>query len=362
MRTLCYAILSVLCFGSLKLDAQKIRECGTPIPEVPIFVPLIENRSPAMDPIALKLMVHVFADDNGTNRAAEDTSIMRQLEYMQSFYAPQNICFSLVGIRHINNSDLNSQDVDNEESDLFPFLSPNAIDMFVHEELFDSGGTYNGQAYDIPNSYFSVVGSTIQDSANVSTTAHEMGHCLGLYHTFETAFGAENVDRVGPCADCAGDGDLLCDTQADPNSDTYNLELVIDANCNYTGNALDDCDKEYVVDPHNVMTYGRRACRNTFTGGQGNRMAAMIALESELNACITPSSVSFSAGTNTTISSGWAIYTAHNPILVQGNTFTINGSAQGHFSAEYLRVTNSVHFNPGAGGHVYLLPGNVLCN
>ncbi|MBZ0267758.1 hypothetical protein K8I85_06350, partial [bacterium] len=41
---------------------------------------------------------------------------------------------------------------------------------------------------------------------------HEMGHLLGLYHPYETQFGAECVARVF----CSNLGDLLCETPASP--------------------------------------------------------------------------------------------------------------------------------------------------
>lgn len=71
-------------------------------------------------------------------------------------------------------------------------------------------------------------------TTNLSTTAHEMGHCLGLYHTFQG--GDENVARSGNCANCTTTGDGLCDTEADPHSDSYDTGNVIDTiTCNYFG-------------------------------------------------------------------------------------------------------------------------------
>jgi hypothetical protein len=281
---------------------------------------------------------------------------------MQEFFGPHDICFNLLGIRQINNSDLNSHNADTEAGELAQFRAPNTIDMFVHDVLVNNDGNLNGVAYGIPSTYFSVVGSAIQDSVNRSTTAHEMGHCLGLYHTFATINADERVERSGPCANCQNSGDLLCDTEADPHSDTYDTDNWIDANCNFFGTVTDDCDDEYNMDPHNVMAYGRRACRDVFTTNQGSRMRAFILIDENLNDCITATNVTFSSGANTTISSGWALYSAQNAILVQGNTLTINGSARGHFSAPNVRILKSVRFNPGQGGYIHILPGNVLCD
>lgn len=47
---------------------------------------------------------------------------------------------------------------------------------------------------------------------------------------------------------------------------------------------------------------------------------------------------------------------------VQGDSLTINGSANAHFAARQVVVKPKVHFEPGAGGAVQILVGNVLCD
>jgi hypothetical protein len=49
-------------------------------------------------PYPVKVMIVVFADNNGSNVAATEADVLRQYNNMRDFYAPHNICFVLHGI------------------------------------------------------------------------------------------------------------------------------------------------------------------------------------------------------------------------------------------------------------------------
>ena len=136
---------------------------------------------------------------------------------------------------------------------LISYTRPYYLTIFIHTELVDASGDLNGIAYAIPNTYLSVVDDAILSTTNTSTLAHEMGHCFGLYHTFEGQFGAENPARTGSCANCDTKGDYLCDTEADRNTS----ETSISTSCLYTGTLKSSCDQmPFVMEPRNIMTYG----------------------------------------------------------------------------------------------------------
>lgn len=95
--------------------------------------------------------------------------------------------------------------------------------------------------------------------------AHEMGHYLGLYHTFEGACQNNN---------CATDGDKVCDTPPD-------AALYPAPSCSSPTNSCStDTLSGFTIDVPdqiaNFMDYENPACTNEFTQGQADRMRAAI--------------------------------------------------------------------------------------
>lgn len=91
--------------------------------------------------------------------------------------------------------------------------------------------------------------------------AHEMGHYLGLYHTFQG--GCKNID-------CTTDGDMVCDTPPDGSTASSPACNNPDNSCHtdsLSGFLHDTTD--YIS---NFMDYGNQPCRNSFTPGQATRM------------------------------------------------------------------------------------------
>ena len=85
------------------------------------------------------------------------------------------------------------------------------------------------------------------------TATHEVGHYLGLYHTFQ-----------GGCASasgCAGNGDLICDTNPESSP-------------NYSGCSRVSCSSSDPV--KNYMDYSEDACMDNFTPDQVNRMRCTL--------------------------------------------------------------------------------------
>lgn len=90
---------------------------------------------------------------------------------------------------------------------------------------------------------------------------HEVGHYLGLYHTFEGACSMPN-------SDCSLDGDHVCDT---PNVATPNFNCV---------SGTDSCPETPAVadDISNYMDYGNNLCQSHFTDGQTERMTTILTI------------------------------------------------------------------------------------
>jgi hypothetical protein len=105
----------------------------------------------------------------------------------------------------------------------------------------------------------SLPGNSIKNYNKGYSATHEVGHWLGLYHTFQ---GFDPVSA--PLGGCKGGGDYVSDTPAE--GDPTNGCPVSPAKntCNAAGN-----------DPvHNFMDYSYDTCMTRFTKGQSDRMRA----------------------------------------------------------------------------------------
>lgn len=102
--------------------------------------------------------------------------------------------------------------------------------------------------------------------ADKTTYQHEMGHYLGLLHTFETVFGREFVNG----SNCSFTGDLYCDTPAD--------FLDQRVPCPYTGPKTDPNGDLYrtVIDHSLYMSYFNDACQTRFSTMQQAQMTNIL--------------------------------------------------------------------------------------
>lgn len=96
--------------------------------------------------------------------------------------------------------------------------------------------------------------SAIDSSNYPHVTAHEIGHHLGLWHTFQDGC---------PNNDCQTQGDLVCDT---------NPQSSIDYIC---GTSATSCGG-LAINPNNFMTYQDAPCVWEFTLGQIQRMRCTL--------------------------------------------------------------------------------------
>lgn len=101
-----------------------------------------------------------------------------------------------------------------------------------------------------------------QAAAGQKTLPHEMGHAFGLYHTFQG--GTTTICPTN--ANCNTDGDLICDTEPQRQS---NFNCPVDPNpC--TGNSYNNVQR-------NIMDYSN--CADRFTPGQRTRFLSIMLSE-----------------------------------------------------------------------------------
>ena len=97
---------------------------------------------------------------------------------------------------------------------------------------------------------------------------HEMGHCMGLHHTFDYTDNCEEAENE---FDCSNNGDKVCDT---PASSIYA--------CSENSPCGFHTDEEWNTLKVNYMGYGS-GCYNSFTDGQIDRMQWKIQTTSRIN-------------------------------------------------------------------------------
>jgi hypothetical protein len=264
----------------------------------------------------------------------------------------------MVGSQVIQSTDLDDHRIfgsgpaNNEQGELLPYLKDGLLNVFVHHILVHGQSTGGGNAYSIPNAYLSLDDGALDGVCCPATLTHEVGHCLGLYHTFEWRWNdgqvKENVDRTGLCANCSTEGDLLCDTPADPHElatigadTTYMLVWDHLTNCQFDTVVNDICNDQFDPDEANMMSYFPDTCHTLFSNDQGLR--ALSFLNGDLADLKAPESVTLAA--STTYTNGELFHTAKQTIT---------------YSAINLLYTADVIVRSASGNVIIVMPGTTF--
>ncbi len=295
------------------------------------------QKSPLAVNKLVRVYFHIVRNDGGGSEAATISQINEEFADLVEDYAAYNICFANVGFDYINSTEINffiDPDIQSDVDMLLPFLVPNCINIFYHGYLAD----YGGNAYNIPNTFCSI------ESGNIGvwrTLSHEVGHCLGLLHTFETAYGEEYISGTS----CISRGDRVCDTQADP----YTESACFTANnCNYTGTCQDPSGATNYSPPYqNIMSYwGVEGCTLThFTTGQYARATSFLETDAGLLNTVSPATVTAGPGT---VSSGFYFRTARNSITINP-TLNITGTTISSLQSQSVTVPPGFQALPTSG-------------
>jgi hypothetical protein len=218
----------------------------------------------------VRVFFHIVRDSHGGG--GQKISVLSTVKKnLDGVFNPHNILFDYIGFDEINMDDFVTFDDTKFNRLARTQFIANAINVYLLND-----NTYNdGDASGIPGLAL-VVGGKIDRKSLVTSLAltHEMGHCLGLMHTWSVKKGIERVDGTN----CKRAGDLVCDTPAD------HMDFRTDGDCHWTPKTLDRNNQTYkFTDPGNNMTTHRRpVCYRGFTKGQGDLMRQTLGSSSVL--------------------------------------------------------------------------------
>ncbi len=211
----------------------------------------------------IPVQIHIIRNSEGKGGTDEQV-IFEELDLVNDLYAPANIEFLVNKSINFIDSD---RFFDYHKSDETLLAGTHdvegALNIYFANTVSTTNSNICGYTH-LPGSGLDRVFMAKGCAGNGSTLAHEIGHYLSLMHTHGFSSGSnELVDG----SNCEQEGDLICDTPADPK-----LTGLVNGDCEYTGNELDPNGQPYQPDVENIMSYAPSYCRSQFTQEQVDQM------------------------------------------------------------------------------------------
>jgi hypothetical protein len=209
----------------------------------------------------IDVYVHVITSSGGEGNLA-DSTIHDQISVLNSGFSTTGWSFDLVSVDRTANDEWFTLRIGSKQNrDAEAALrkgSADDLNIYTADTQAVVGwATYPWRYKTHPVNdgvvvwYQTLPGGGVPGFEEGDTTTHEVGHWMGLYHTFEGG--------------CNNKGDYVSDTPSERSPNTI-------SECD---ERRDTCTKDPGFDPiHNFMDYSSDACLNHFTAGQDARMDA----------------------------------------------------------------------------------------
>lgn len=358
MKTYSYnsILIGIILFflAPINLDAQRLEnECATVSTGTDhlLNIPASQWRNLSGTRV-MRLYIVVYADDDGSNVAMPELDIISEVKSTDSILNIGDICFNIVGIERRNSTAFNRPN--SSSTDFSGQIVANCFTVFIVFSIngaSGSSGTF-GYAPDIPASYM------VTKQAGFGprrTFVHELGHALGLHHTFKgTGNDSDNpgCDELVNGSNGTTCGDFVADTGADPYERCGTSSL---GGCTfpYTGTGCRDANNAVYNPPMtNIMSYwaNYNCNRQIFTAGQYQRMRNTIDNNSTLSSFLVSDNLVY---TNQTTNSGFiragAKFTIQAGNVSSSGNYTVGGSVQATYSANSITLLPGFTANPTSG-------------
>ena len=263
------------------LGLQEIEVCGTPCSDPPAWLfGRAAYSSTILQEYQFRIFVHVVRSSSGVgfDEAISNTILAN----LNSYYKGSNISFSLSGTDYIDDDKYNLISFDDartgDANGLFTKNAhSNAIDIYVISDGKNLTAIKNQHILTLNGRSFGIIATALLINNNQYETCilpHEMGHCLGLYHTHH-GLAEDGIPELVNGSNSAVAGDFITDTPADP--------CEWDGYGNYAGGNLTDANGDkYNPDPLNLMSYSGHPNQGKITPKQVEMIYKVIANESIL--------------------------------------------------------------------------------
>lgn len=250
---------------AILLSKQTIKTYNPNLKYIPVVVHVIHdggtnNISDAQIQSQIDVLNEDFRKIAGSN--GDGAGVDTEIEFCLAKKDPQGRCTN--GIVRINSPLSNHQTYQRSQLKQLSFWdNTRYLNMYVVKNINSGSGILGYSSFPsgppdedgivVRHDYFGKIGTASTTLGR--TTSHEIGHWLGLYHTFNNGC---DVDT------CSG-GDYVCDTPpvANPN---FGCPVGINSCTN----------DSYPDQIYNYMDYSNDNCKNIFTDGQKQRMQTTL--------------------------------------------------------------------------------------